>query len=453
MGLSIWSRERLSRIRLPIWAGQIISFLPYDVRPAMGWRYRITKGSMNGFERMQEGEKRAWIFQRVKRIVDYAVRNIPFYTDLYREKGFDPASLNSFDDISRIPIIRKTDLLEYELRDRSNPGAAGYLVNTGGTSGATLGLYIHPDQMGNEWSHMHHIWGKLGFKPADMKLMFTGRSEFVNGLFYDFIRHTLSVSVYTDINEIAEKLKEIISRYKPKFIHGYPSALFEFVVACNDQHPDLLELLQNCLYGGFLGSEYPVKRFRETIEGLLKIPTVSWYGHTERCILAYEREDPYVYYPFQTYGYTEVIEDAQGETSLVGTSYLNRSSPLIRYDTEDLVADHVQNGGILNRFIMKEGRKGEFILDRNGKKIPLTGLIFGRHHGLFNDCTQIQIHQKQPGKATVLYVPVTKEGFQNPQERFDSKNVAIDFDFKELEEPIRTPAGKIKLLVDVESYQ
>ena len=54
-------------------------------------------------------------------------------------------------------------------------------------------------------------------------------------------------------------------------------------------------------------------------------------------------------------------------------------------------------------FAIKEGRSGDFFEDRNGKKIPLTALIFGRHHKAFDLADYIQIGQSEPGKAT-LYI-------------------------------------------------
>lgn len=46
---------------------------------------------------------------------------------------------------------------------------------------------------------------------------------------------------------------------------------------------------------------------------------------------------------------------------------------------------------------------GDFIEDRNGKKISLTALMFVRHHKAFDFADYIQINQFKPGKAT-LYI-------------------------------------------------
>src|SRR5690606_33596347 len=144
------------------------------------------------------------------------------------------------------------------------------------------------------------------------------------------------------------------------------------------------------------GSELPSPLLRETVEKLLGCSSVSWYGHTERAILAYEKEGSATYYPFFTYGFAEALDEGR----LVCTSYYNRASPLIRYDTGDRV-DPVVNDGLLDKFKISNGREGDFIIDKLGNKIFLTGLIFGRHHELFESARHIQIYQPATGIAEV----------------------------------------------------
>ena len=107
---------------------------------------------------------------------------------------------------------------------------------------------------------------------------------------------------------------------------------------------------------------------------------------------------------------------------------------------------------LVKEFAIKEGRSGDFIEDRNGKKIPLTALIFGRHHKAFDVADYVQIGQPEPGRAT-LYVTLKndKTGLGETGSDlaclFDLSNVDIDFDFKLVDKPIRTAMGKLKLRV------
>ena len=107
----------------------------------------------------------------------------------------------------------------------------------------------------------------------------------------------------------------------------------------------------------------------------------------------------------------------------------------------------MSDGGLVEEFAIKEGRSGDFIEDKNGKKIPLTALIFGRHHKAFDVADYVQIGQRELGKAT-LYVTVREGNLSGDVGRlFDLTNVDIDFDFEIIDKPIRTKAGKLGLRV------
>ena len=71
----------------------------------------------------------------------------------------------------------------------------------------------------------------------------------------------------------------------------------------------------------------------------------------------------------------------------------------------------------------------------------------GRHHELMEKSSHIQVSQQEKGEATIYYVPLPGSAITDPSELFDSSNVAIDFEFKQIEAPLRTKAGKVLLLV------
>jgi len=431
--------------------GRMLSCLPFEYRPGVGKMYRERRKDIVRYEKLTTAERQAWIYKKCYDIVNYAAHRIPFYKDFYTRSRFSVNALKTFDDIKRIPIINKEILQEYDIEDRAVRTRNRYVVNTGGSSGNPLAFYIPSSLIGNEWAHMHYIWEKLAYRQSDLKLTFGGRSDIGKAVIkYDALRHSYALDIYQDYRAAASKLKEVLAKRRIKYLHGYPSAIYEFSLFCRDQDPELGKMLSATLKGAFLGSEYPMPLYRNTIEEVFGIPTISWYGHTERCILAYEKTEPYTYSPFQTYGYVEAIEGGSDYAChrLIGTSYYNYVAPFIRYDTGDEVNDVVHTSGILNHFKVQNGRSGQFVVDRNGHKIPLTGLIFGRHHRLFDYCSHIQIAQQEPGKAFILYVPVTSESIPfDAANMFDAGNVNIDFQFRMMDAPVKTAAGKINLLV------
>jgi phenylacetate-CoA ligase len=431
--------------RLPYAVGVAVAQVPYSWRPGIHSAYRRSQADREWLDGVGIQEKREFIFRRVKNIVEYASTNVPFYRDLYRAAGINPAGLRAFEDLDKLPVIRKEDLQGVPLEYRSAPRAGRYLVNTGGSSGQPLEFYIEPNSVGHEWAHMHRIWSRLGFRQSDLTIVFGGRADVRDVVEYDSARHRLVVDSYSGWPAVADRLNALFRLYSPRYLHGYPSSVFDFVIWLDSNDHPLLAVLRRHIRGMLLGSELPAPRIRDEVEKILGCRSVSWYGHTERSVLAYESEQYGHYSPFLSYGFAESVKADHGNR-LICTNYYNYASPLIRYDTGDLIDASVRNG-ILESFMIREGREGEYILDKHYHKIFLTALIFGRHHVLFERARYIQIQQSQPGYAEVLVVP--REGLtsQRAAELFDCSNVLIDFSFKIIEEPKRTAGGKVTLLV------
>jgi phenylacetate-CoA ligase len=160
--------------------------------------------------------------------------------------------------------------------------------------------------------------------------------------------------------------------------------------------------------------------------------------------LAGELFQKFEYVPFLSYGYAEAIKK-DDYYHLVGTCFDNYAAPFIRYDTEDLINPNLNKNGLLESFEIKEGRVGEFVVDKNNKMISLTGLIFGRHHKLFDMVDFIQVKQKNPGEIVVYYS--NSSIIENPNALFDSSNLNLDLIFQQIKEPYKTPLGKIPLLI------
>lgn len=427
---------------LPYFVGKSVSLVPYSHRPGISKTYNKRVEDIAVCKDLNFQERKDFVFHRVKDIAVYASRNIPFYTELYNDLGVQPKRFGSFSDLFELPVITKSDLQKVPLEYRSAKAPGRSLVNTGGSSGQPLEFFIEPSSVGHEWAHMHHVWNKLNFKQSDLKVVFGGRANVKNIVQYDSARHQINVDLYSGWPAIADKLLKVFKKYSPKYLHGYPSSIFDFIIWLDSNGHPLLPVLRKDIRGMFLGSELPSPPLRETVEELLDCQSVSWYGHTERAILAYEKGESGTYHPFLTYGFAETVDEGR----LVCTSYYNRASPLIRYDTGDLVAP-VTNEGILEEFRITHGREGEFVLDKLGNRIFLTGLIFGRHHEIFDRARHIQIYQPTKGVAEVLVTPRDTLTPETAAASFDSSNVHLDFIFKIVQEPVRTKAGKVPLLV------
>lgn len=429
-----------------------ISFSPILTRIPFSWRfgpdYKKAQAEIYLFNRMNEGERKNYIYNRIKKIIQFAYNKNIFYYNFYTKNKFKPEKLRCFDDLKNIPIVTKADLKSYPLEKRSNSKLSCYIANTGGTSGEPLEFYLDFKSLAREWAHIHHIWSKLGYKPTDLKLTFRGMSLGEKALKYNIFYNEFKINTYMDISLVVKAIKKIIIKYPIFYLHGYPSTIYQFADFLKTYDNETLYLLKKSLKGIFLGSEYPAPIYRDVIESTFKVPSISWYGHSERALLAYEEDEKYVYVPMHTYGYCEAVKEQSGSYRLIGTCYYNTVSPFIRYDTGDLI-EPLGEENPLQSFRITLGRIGEFIYDRNGQAISLTALIFGRHHKIFQKAKFIQVWQPCQGKAIIL-VTLNKEidsSEINWEKEFDTTGIKMQFDFKIINEPIYSSSRKVPLLI------
>lgn len=443
------ARRSLGRLaqRIPPGLGGLLARVPYSWR--LGPAYTRSQALAAEEAGIGDDEVKSRILERVRGIVAVAVAGTEFWPEFWRSRGFEPSMLKEFDDIARMPSATKDDLRSFPLGRRSRETPGRMLINTGGTSGQPLDFYADNDAFAREWAFMHMIWGRLGYRTTDQKLTFRGKNLGSDAVRYNAVHNEYLVNAYAPPERQLAAVERIARRIR--FVHGYPSAIAEFCERARASRPDIVSMLREGLKGVLFGSEYPAPLYRKSVESILGAPTISWYGHSEMAILAYE-EAPYEYVPFQAYGLCEAIPDADGESRLVGTSYFNDASPFVRYDTGDRIVPRIENG-LVKSFRIASGRVGDFVVDDRGARVSLTALVFGRHHPAFGRLRSIQVRQPGPGRATFVVVPLEGE---RPAESelaagFDLTNVALAIDFEIRETPWRTAAGKAPLLIPADA--
>ncbi|OHB62423.1 MAG: hypothetical protein A2Y76_06770 [Planctomycetes bacterium RBG_13_60_9] len=447
--MSILTRLKSRAEHIPPWAGRALARVPYSVR--LGKVYKQSRDDIAYIESLSIPEIKVEIARRVRRIVSTACQTNQFYRRLYEDSGVPANHVWDFDDLTRVPIVKREDLKRVPLPARSNPLPGCMMVNTGGTSGESLHFLADRSAFAREWGHMHFIWGKLGYRTTDVKLTFRGKNLGREPIHYNAVHNEYLVNAYCPYAQVIDAVRHVAPRIR--FIHGYPSSIYEFVRRCREEASDLLAALRTTLKGILLASEYPAPIYRDVIAEELRARSISWYGHSEMTVLAYEVE-PYVYAPLHSYGFCEAIRSRDGTHRLVGTSYYNDVSPFIRYDTGDLITPEFEEG-LLKSFRIADGRVGDFVVDAAGNRISLTALIFGRHHLAFENAQFVQICQEKAGQATLL-VTMNSGSTLSEKElaaRFDLSNVNMVFSLRVLEEPIRSAAGKVPLRVDAEAVQ
>ena len=161
-----------------------------------------------------------------------------------------------------------------------------------------------------------------------------------------------------------------------------------------------------------LGSEACDPAQRARIESAFATRVYTWYGQSERVVLAGECEQCETYHHFPTYGMLELMRrDGQacevGERGeIVGTGFWNRAMPLIRYRTDDSAVreePYCQCGRNWDRFSDVVGRwNTEGVIARQGNVISAAAL--NMHGDCFANVSRYQYYQTAVGKVVILVV-------------------------------------------------
>ena len=374
--------------------------------------YRSIYGRGAWFDQARPEELRQYQEKELGKVLRFAVDQVPAYQTLRpivdRHKPFE--ALKAF------PLLAK-DTVQANQRSflpRDIEKISHYETATGGTSGKQLKIFLDDSSQSVELAFMHRQWLRVSYTPGHRKATFRG-VPFPNlkpGVFWQHnpIYNELQFSPFHMNEATLGAYVDRIIRFAPSYLHGYPSALAimaDYILRHNltDKMPRINAAL--------LGSEGASMAQRERIERAFRTRVYSWYGHSERVILAGECEKNSTYHEFPDYGILEIIDDGgkpcdrAGERGeIVGTGLFNRCMPLIRYRTGDYAIrldSQCECGRAWDRFTDVEGRwKQEMIVGKTGARISIAAL--NMHGPLFERVIRFQYFQDTPGVCVLKMI-------------------------------------------------
>ena len=267
--------------------------------------------------------------------IKYAYKYVPYYRENYNEN--DVKTMNSLSDIERFPFIDKEIVKSNEDQFISDKFKKSELIQkkTSGSTGMPLAIYMNKDTTLKEWAFVVHIWERIGFTSKSSRILMREIEDKNKGIcYFDGLKNELRIDISNMTPENMEIYCKAIERYKPDYIHGYPSAtlqLCKFIEKRGIKHQ---------FKGVLPSSEGMSKEEVNYIKRVLNCPCLSFYGHTERLVMAGQCECSECYHVEPLYGYCELIDKngevirEEGKTGeIVATGFCNTGMPLIRYKT------------------------------------------------------------------------------------------------------------------------
>lgn len=444
--MSLSSSMKLFVEELPEGVARPLSKIPYTIK--LGPTYTYFSYQLRSKALFSKNKYNKYVIEKLNDLFLFSNKNNSFYEKFYKSNGVRVDRIESLKDWENLPIATKADFQSEPLRNRLTPNEKGQKINTGGTSGQPLEFYLDRKAFAREWAHMHFIWRSRGYHPSQIKVTFRGKHFGGDqALKYNAVHNEYVVNASVCMEEVVRAVLLLQNNTLIRWLHGYPSLVAEFAHAVSKLPCEDVEKVRGSLFGVLLGSEYPAQMYRMAIESTLSTNVVSWYGHSEMSLLAREITRG-VYQSLPTYGFAEAVPTEDGKAHrLVCTSLYNRVHPFIRYDTGDLIEPISQVDGCLT-FRIKEGRVGDFIEDRDGKRHSLTAIIFGRHHEAFGQLQHLQVRDEGNGVVSLVVTPKDfSVTIDTLKQGFNLEDLPVDWRIEKVTEPVRTAAGKIKLKI------
>jgi phenylacetate-CoA ligase len=401
--------------------------------------------------------------RQLHQLLTHAYDNVPYYSNVFRERGLTPRDIRDFDDLEKLPFLTKEIIRDNveALKARNVAQDRFEYVTTGGTTGRPLGFYYEKGtSRAKEWAFMRTLWGRVGYKFTDKLVVL--RSNVVKtaerGIYWEsaLLGRWLNLSSY-HMNEAT--LPTYIARiraFRPKFLWAFPSVVTILASFMKRHDVEPFSTVKAILCGS--EAVYPWQR--GLLENAFQCRVFSWYGHSEMGALAGECEKSSQYHLFPEYGITEllstkgtVVRGANEQAEIVTTGFNNLAFPLIRYRTGDFGA-YTEDGCACHRNYRRlhsvEGRwLQELIIGQHGRIFPVTAL--NMHSDVYDNVEQFQFYQDREGELILNIVRGTNYTEADSQRICEEllKKLGSDtrLDLEFVDHISRTKAGKFKFVV------
>jgi phenylacetate-CoA ligase len=412
-----WSKKNAWE-KAPAWvraaAGPLMSRIP--VPWLLGRAFRRHRRFVAQVDRWPAQRAREYQVEQLRRICLLAQARSEFYRRQFQQAGFEAGDLKSPEDLSGLPVIDKRVVVDnLEAMCTEAPDGPGIdFVSTGGSSGLPLRFYAPASRSAVEFAYLVACWERAGYQLGMPTAVLRGQivKSIHNGMRHEYdplLRRHYYSNFHTAPEELARYLAHIAG-LGPCALMAYPTSatmLARFASRQGDKAPHNIRVV-------LMGSEnvYPFER--QIVEQVFGCRVMSWYGHSEKLVLASECECASAYHVWPTYGYCELLDEAgqpvrqvgqRGE--IVGTGFINHIVPLIRYRTGDFARYVGQRCSACGREqMLLEDIEGRYLqsclLAADGSAI--SAVAFNVHDETFNNVEDYQFHQSEAGKATLWVV-------------------------------------------------
>jgi phenylacetate-CoA ligase len=371
--------------------------------------------------RLEELERTQWYspeelkvlqLQRLRPLLEYAYREVPYYTQLFNEHDLQPWRITSLKDFARIPHLTKQIIRERfdDLRPRTRLRRATR-ITTGGSTGAPMTLLVDAERnaFADAVRLRAHRWFGVDIGSREVALwgspIEVTKQDALRVLRDRMLNYRL-LSAF-DLGEPAlSRYAQILRRERPEKVFGYASALYLLARylrrigwSTDGSYPRVVFTTAEPLY------DYQ----RETIQSVFGCPVSIEYGCREAGVIATECPAGGIHIASEGI----ILEIIGSDAGMIGTggevviTVLDSwAMPIIRHRTGDigtLQVEECECGRGLPCLNNIEGRRTDFLVTPGGKVMHALAVNYIMRE--FATIREFQVIQESLDRLIVTVVP------------------------------------------------
>lgn len=401
--------------------------------------YREFRNLLDEMEQATVEARRAIVERLRSRAIGWA-RNLPGYSDYDFKRPF-----------GELPLLSKSKLQNEPARFQRQTVMPQLEVSTSGTTGQPLKLKRSIQSMAIEQAMFDWMTAKAGLDFACCRVAVLRGDEIKdpNDPYPPYWiemgeRKVIFSSMHLNSRTFPHYEKKL-QEFQPDILMAYPSSLDLLTHLAEPRNATVNFKL------AITSSETLAAGLRERVHATFGARLLDYYGQTERSCAAYSYADG-AYRFISAYAMPELLPDAEGRHSIVGTPFWNRAQPLLRYDIGDIAV--IPEGGNIERITLGldpftgiEGRRSDCLKLADGTR------VFGldRIPSGVSGAASVQIVQVAPTAVLMVVVPnsrYSEETLNILRRKFYLKvpqNVDLRIDLRD--SPYRLPSGKAPVFI------
>lgn len=320
--------------------------------------------------------------ERLKKTVERVYNRVPFYQQKFKEKGITPDSIQSLEDVTKLPFTVKKDL-----RDNYPFGLFAVdqkevvrIHGSSGTSGKPTVVGYTKNDIKNWAQIVARAIVTAGGRPGEVLHNAYGYGLFTGGLGLHYGGEELGMATVPVSGGNTERQITLIEDFKPSVICATPSYVLNIAETMIDLGKDPRK---TSLRHGIFGAEPWSEEMRKQIEEMFDITACDIYGLSEVIgpgvsIECHEvknglhvAEDHFLIEVIDPETLEPVPDGQDGE--LVFTSLTKEAFPVIRYRTGDIgsiMREKCACGRTTIRMSRVKGRIDDMIIIRGVNVFP-----------------------------------------------------------------------------------